>query len=135
MTFGFLNDLMVIFYLSVVGSMVSLVVYIIVALCNLGSKGSGTFHSSYSTRSHSYSDSSSYSELPMRDWESERILASIESEMNAHNARVEQMMKEQHRTMIENESRRISESINRPLSEQFDTRLTNIFRNPWEGIL
>ena len=71
----------------------------------------------------------------MRDWESERILASIESEMNAHNARVEQMMKEQHRTMIENESRRISESINRPLSEQFDTRLTNIFRNPWEGIL
>ncbi len=55
--------------------------------------------------------------------------------MRAHNARVEQMMMEQHRTMIENESRRISESINRPLSEQFDTRLTNIFRNPWEGIL
>jgi len=135
MTFSFLNDLMFIFYLSVGGSILSLVVYIIAALCNLGSKGSGTSHSSYSTRSYSFSRNSSYDEPQIRDWESERILSSMEAEMRAHNARVEQMMMEQHRTMIENESRRISESINRPLSEQFDTRLTNIFRNPWEGIL
>ena len=108
MAFSFLNDLMVIFYLCVGGSIVSLVIYIIAALCNLGSKGSGTSHRSYST---------------------------MESEMRAYNSRVEQLLQEQHRTMIENESRRISESINRPLSEQFDTRLTNIFRNPWDGIL
>lgn len=61
--------------------------------------------------------------------------SSMELEMKNHNTRMEQMMMEQHRTMIENESRRVSDSINRPLSEQFDTRLTNIFRNPWDGIL
>ena len=61
--------------------------------------------------------------------------SSMESEMRAHNARMEQLMREQNRIMIDNESRRISESMNRSLAEQFDTRLTNIFRNPWEGIL
>ncbi len=61
--------------------------------------------------------------------------SSMESEMRAHNDRMEQLMREQNRIMIDNESRRISESMNRPLAEQFDTRLTNIFRNPWEGIL
>ena len=61
--------------------------------------------------------------------------SSMESEMRAHNARMEQLMREQNKIMIENESRRISESIQRPLSDMFDTRLTNIFRNPWEGIL
>ena len=71
----------------------------------------------------------------MNEIERNRILSSMEMEMRSHNARMEQMMMDQQRTMIENESRRISESINRPLSEQFDTRLTNIFRNPWDGIL
>ena len=61
--------------------------------------------------------------------------SSMESEMQAHNARMEQLIQEQNKIMIDNESRRISESIQRPLSDMFDTRLTNIFRNPWEGIL
>ena len=61
--------------------------------------------------------------------------SSMESEMRAHNARMEQLIQEQNKIMIDNESRRISESIQRPLSDMFDTRLTNIFRNPWEGIL
>ena len=61
--------------------------------------------------------------------------SSMESEMRVHNAQMEQLMREQNKIMIDNESRRISESIQRPLSDMFDTRLTNIFRNPWEGIL
>ena len=61
--------------------------------------------------------------------------SSMESEMRAHNTRMEQLIQEQNKIMIDNESRRISESIQRPLSDMFDTRLTNIFRNPWEGIL
>ena len=62
-------------------------------------------------------------------------LSSLESEMRAHNARMEQMMREQEGIMIENELRRVNESIRKPLAEQFDGRLTNIFKNPWEGIL
>lgn len=61
--------------------------------------------------------------------------SSLESEIRSHNARMEQLIQEQNKIMIDNESRRISESIQRPLSEMFDTRLTNIFRNPWDGIL
>ena len=61
--------------------------------------------------------------------------SSMESEMRAHNARMEQLIQEQNKIIIDNESRRISESIQRPLSDMFDTRLTNIFRNPWDGIL
>ena len=71
----------------------------------------------------------------MRDWESERILSSMEAEMRAHNARVEHMM-------LEQESRRLTEEMYRQthesegsLADKFDGRLTNIFRNPWEGIL
>ena len=43
---------------------------------------------------------------------------------------------------MENESRRIQEEYNRisretrqSLADKVDTRITNIFRNPWEGIL
>ena len=61
--------------------------------------------------------------------------SSLESEMRAHNARMEQLMREQNKIMIDNECRRISESNQRSLADMFDTRLTNIFRNPWEGIL
>ena len=100
-------------YFLIFGPGIGLVLGIIVAAINSSKKGSGSY-----TRSSNFNNSSSF-----------------ELEMKAHNARVEQMMMEQHRTMIENESRRISESINKPLSEQFDTRLTNIFRNPWDGIL
>lgn len=117
----------------IVGPILGIIVGGIISAIN--SSDSTTSPTSCEPRSRKTSYSSSYYEPPMRDWESERILSSMETEMRAHNARVEQMMMEQHRTMIENESRRISESINRPLSEQFDTRHTNIFRNPWDGIL
>ena len=117
----------------IIGPVLGIIVAIIVSIVN--SSDSTTRPSSCESKHRTTSFSSSYYEPPIRDWESERILSSMETEMRAHNARVEQMMMEQHKTMIENESRRISESINRPLSEQFDTRLTNIFRNPWEGIL
>ena len=113
----------------VLGMIVAFIYSVISSSDSTVSKNSST------TKRKSDFHNKSYYEPPMRDWESERILSSMESEMKAHNARVEQMLMEQHCTMIENESRRISESINRPLSEQFDTRLTNIFRNPWEGIL
>ena len=61
--------------------------------------------------------------------------AGPEAEMRAHNARVEHMM-------LEQESRRLTEEMYRQthesegsLADKFDGRLTNIFRNPWEGIL
>ena len=92
-------------------------------------------HRSSSNSSYSYGSFSQFSEPNYNEIERNRILSSMEMEMQSHNARMEQMMMDQQRTMIENESRRISESMNRPLSEQFDTRLTNIFRNPWDGIL
>ena len=117
----------------IVGPILGIIVGGIISAIN--SSDSTTRLSSCESKHRTTSYSSSYYEPPIRDWESERILSSMETEMRAHNARVEQMMMEQHKTMIENESRRISESINRPLSEQFDTRLTNIFRNPWEGVL
>ena len=117
----------------IIGPVLGIIVAIIVSIVN--SSDSTTRPSSCESKHRTTSYSSSYYEPPMRDWESERILSSMEAEMRAHNARVEQMMMEQHRTMIENEAHRISESITRPLSEQFDTRLTNIFRNPWDGIL
>lgn len=88
---------------------------------------------SYSGSYHSYGYSDPYEvRLPNYDYIS---MSSIESEIRAHNNRMEDLMREQNKIMIDNESRRISESMNRSLAEQFDTRLTNIFRNPWEGIL
>ncbi len=117
----------------IVGPILGLIVGVIISIVNSSSSTKRPTSGESKVRATSYS--SSYYETPMLDWESERILSSMEAEMRAHNARVEQMMMEQHRTMIENEAHRISESINRPLSEQFDTRLTNLFRNPWDGIL
>lgn len=61
--------------------------------------------------------------------------SNLESEIRSHNARVEQML-------IEQENRRSSEELSRiihendcSLADKLDTRLTNIFRNPWEEIL
>ena len=45
--------------------------------------------------------------------------SSFEAEMRAHNARMEQMMREQQGIMIENELRRINESTRKSLAEQF----------------
>ena len=60
---------------------------------------------------------------------------SLYYEMRNHNRRVEQML-------MENETRRLQENMYRQmhesegsLADKYDTRLTNIFRNPWDGIL
>ena len=117
----------------VIGPVLGLIVGIIVSIIN--SSDSTKSPSSCTTKSRTTSYSSSYYEPPVRDWESERILSSMESEMRAHNARVEHMM-------LEQESRRLTEEMYRQthesegsLADKFDGRLTNIFRNPWEGIL
>lgn len=119
----------------IIGSVLGLIIQIIAWCMDSPKKHTSYTHSSSTGNSYSYGSSYSYNETDYNEIERNRILSSMEMEMRSHNSRMEQMMMDQHRTMIENESHRISESINRPLSEQFDTRLTNIFRNPWEGIL
>ena len=120
----------------IIGGVLGFIIQIIAWCIDSSDNKPKSYSHSYSSGSN-YSCGSSYSfhESDYNEIERNRILSSMEMEMRNHNARMEQMMMEQHRNMIENESRRISESINRPLSEQFDTRLTNIFRNTWEGIL
>lgn len=112
----------------------------LIAIIVQGSKSS-SYTSKYSSTPKSYSSNSTYRnssyshpcyDIPDCGYNS---YSSLESEMKDHNARMEQMMREQQVIMIENELRRINESTNKPLSEQFDSRLTNIFRNPWDGIL
>ena len=117
----------------IIGPVLGIIVAIIVSIVN--SSDSTTRPSSCESKHRTTSYSSSYYEPPMRDWESERILSSMEAEMRAHNARIEHMM-------LEQESRRLTEEMYRQihesegsLADKFDGRLTNIFRNPWEGIL
>ena len=112
----------------------------VIAIIVQGLKSSG-YTSKYSSTPVSNSNSStsrnsSYSRsyYDIHDY-SHNSNSSLELEMKAHNARMEQMMREQQVIMIENELRRINESTNKSLAEQFDSRLTNIFRNPWDGIL
>ena len=62
-------------------------------------------------------------------------MSSIESEIKTHNARMEQMMIEQENARLQAELYRIQSESEPSLAEKFDGRLTNIFRNPWEGIL
>ena len=119
----------------IIGGVLGFIIQIISWCINSSDTPKSYTHRSSSNSSYSYGSSSQFSEPDYNEIERNRILSSMEMEMRSHNARMEQMMVDQQRTMIENESRRISESINRPLSEQFDTRLTNIFRNPWDGIL
>ena len=117
----------------IVGPILGIIVGAIISAIN--SSDSTTRASSCESKHRTTSYSSSYYEPHMRDWESERILSSMEAEMRAHNARVEQMM-------LEQESRRLTEEMYRQthesegsLADKFDGRLTNIFRNPWAGIL
>lgn len=98
------------------------------------SSSSKPISSSGNTISRGYCNPSSLYDYDIPDY-NYYSRSSMESEMRAHNARMEQLIQEQNKIMIDNESRRISESIQRPLSDMFDTRLTNIFRNPWDGIL
>ena len=117
----------------IVGPILGIIVGAIISAIN--SFDSTTRASSCESKHRTTSYSSSYYEPHMRDWESERILSSMEAEMRAHNARIEHMM-------LEQESRRLTEEMYRQihesegsLADKFDGRLTNIFRNPWEGIL
>ena len=119
----------------IIGGVLGFIIQIIVWCMNSSDSSKSNTQSSSSSNNSSCGSPSSFHEPDYNEIERNRILSSMEMEMRSHNARMEQMMMDQHHTMIENESRRISESINRPLSEQFDTRLTNIFRNPWDGIL
>ena len=128
-----MNGFLFLLYAPIIGPVLGLIVGIIVSIINSeksnSSPKSGTksVNSSRCYSYHNYDNPSSH--IPDYSY------SSLESEMRAHNARMEQLMREQNKIMIDNESRRISESMNRSLAEQFDTRITNIFRNPWEGIL
>lgn len=124
-------------YAPIIGPVLGLMVGLIASAVSESNSSSSTTRSANSSRSssyHSYGSPSSHYDYHIPDYRYNSY-SSLESEMRAHNARMEQMLQEQNRFMIDNELHRINESIRRPLSEQFDTRITNIFRNPWEGIL
>lgn len=124
-------------YAPIIGPVLGLIVGLIASAVSESNSSSSTTKSGIKSRSssyHSYGSPSSHYDYHIPDYRYNSY-SSLESEMRAHNARMEQMLQEQNRIMIDNELHRINESIRRPLSEQFDTRITNIFRNPWEGIL
>lgn len=128
-------------YAPIIGPVLGLIVGLIASAVSESNSSSSTtksgtksVSSSRSSSYHSYGSPSSHYDYHIPDYRYNSY-SSLESEMRAHNARMEQMLQEQNRIMIDNELHRINESIRRPLSEQFDTRITNIFRNPWEGIL
>ena len=104
-----IGELYFLLFMPVIG----LVLGIIIALIYSSKNGSG-----------SYRGSSHYNNY-----------SSFESEMRTHNARVEQMMMEQENRRITEEMHRQTHETEGSLAEKFDGRLTNIFRNPWEGIL
>ena len=61
--------------------------------------------------------------------------SSLESEIRNHHARVEQMLQEQELQRSKEEFSRMMHENEGALADKLDTRITNIFRNPWEGIL
>ena len=56
-------------------------------------------------------------------------------EMKSHNTQVRQMMRDSEMHRVQKESQRISNEMHQDLADMFDGRLTNIFKNPWKGIL
>jgi hypothetical protein len=135
-----MNGFLFLLYAPIIGPAVGLLVGFIISIVNscrdsksTTSKSSRTGKRSYSTSYHNNDYSVPYeTRLPNYGYSS---MSSIESEIKAHNNRMEALIREQNKIMIDNELHRINESIRKPLSEQLDTRITNIFRNPWEGIL
>ena len=83
----------------------------------ISSKNSHGFGSSCNTYMSSYDNSS------------------LESEIRNHHARVEQMLQEQEMQRTKEEFSRMMHESEGSLADKLDTRVTNIFRNPWEGIL
>ncbi len=136
-----MNGFLFLLYAPVIAQVVGFVVVIIAVIIPKSKKsssstkaGTKSVNSSGSSLYRSCGNPSSLHDYNIPDY-NYYSRSSMEAEMRAHNDRMEQLMREQNRIMIENESRRISESMNRSLAEQFDTRITNIFRNPWDGIL
>lgn len=56
-------------------------------------------------------------------------------EMRNHNRRVEQMIMDNETHRLQEQMYRLTHESEGSLADKFDTRLTNIFRNPWDGIL
>lgn len=56
-------------------------------------------------------------------------------EIRNHNIRVEHMMRENESHRLQEENYRIMNQNEKSLADKFDTRITNIFKNPWDGIL
>lgn len=113
-------------------------IFLILMLCGVGKREStpkyGTLKKPESSKyrksySHSYSEYDSHV-MPSRD---HNVYNQIEQK--AHNDRMEQLLMEQNKILIDNEMHRINDSIRTSLADQLDGRITNIFRNPWEGIL
>ena len=134
-----MNGFLFLLYAPIIGPVAGLIVGIIVSIVHGCRESKSTTSTSSVTGKRSYSSYHSYdysdpyeARLPNYDYLS---MASIESEIRAHNNRMEDLMREQNKIMIDSELRRINDSIRPTLAEQFDTRITNIFRNPWEGIL
>lgn len=56
-------------------------------------------------------------------------------EMRNHNRRVEQMLMDNENHRLQEQMYRLTHESEGSLADKFDTRLTNLFRNPWDGIL
>ena len=126
-----------ILFAPVIGFGLSFIIQIIIGFSN-SSKNTKTYRSYPSTTKSQMRNSSPYHipyDIPIEDYETKRILSSMESEMRNHNARMEQMMLEQEKNRLTQEMYKLTHETGGSLADKVDTRLTNIFRNPWEGIL
>ncbi len=121
-------------FCAILGSIGGMIA-VLVDACSSSKFGSGNKalrKSNNSLSYHSYGEPSSFYDDHYPDYISK---ISMETEMKAHDARMEQMMQEQNKILIDNELHRIYDSTRTSLADQLDPRLTNIFKNPWEGIL
>lgn len=92
-------------------------VFFFISICCIGAGSGGSFVGGYGGGS-----SGSYYEQAMYN------------EMKYHNTKMREMLMESEKQRLQEETNRQHEA-EPSLAEKFDTRLTNIFRNPWEGIL
>ena len=57
------------------------------------------------------------------------------NEMKYHNMKMREMAMNEQMQRTQEELNRVNSEIRTSLADKVDTRITNIFRNPWEGIL
>lgn len=124
-------------YAPVICAVVSFIggiIYLLTSDCKSSKSTVSTKAANKSANHHYYEQPCSFNDhhYPDYDYISEVV---IETEMKAHNERMEQMMHEQNKILAQNELNRIYDSTRPSLADQLDSRLTNIFKNPWEGIL